>query len=190
MHVEMHAAQRISTVAFNVRQWFGSLEEKVAHLSRTIGVDRLSVQEVRDAIYALTIVMGAAACGLRWNSFGAALFAGVALFFLAGIHRAMKRVVAAVSRSERERSEIEDIKRDIHLSKPGKSEGAEWAIDWLRPWVAGETSLTEEEAKSCCAALLDTGGFDPEYAEIAELSGPRGHHVPNTSARLRQGQCL
>ena len=156
MHVEMHVPQRISTLAFNVRQWFGSLEEKVAELAQETGVDRLSVQEVRDAI---TIVMGAAACGLWWNNFGAALFAGIALFFLAGIHRAMKRVVAAVSGSERERSEIADINRDIHLFKPGKSEGAEWAIGRLQPWVAGETSLTEEEAKSCCAALLDTGGI-------------------------------
>jgi hypothetical protein len=153
MHVAMQVPQRIGSLAFNVRQWISSLEEKAASLSRKIDA-HLSSRQVHDVIPAVCIIMGAAAFGLWRNSFGAALFAGIALFFLAGIYKAMERVVAAVSRWERERTEMADTKRDTPAIEPRKSESTLKAIERLQPWVAGETSLTEEDAKSCCSALL------------------------------------
>ena len=153
MQVEMHVPQRISSLAFNMRQWMSSLEDKVVSLSREIDA-HLSSRQVRDAIPAVSIILGAAAFGFWRNSFGAALFAGIALFFLARIYTAMERVVAAVSRWERERSETPDRKREIPAIEPRRNAIAAKAIERLQPWVAGETSLTEEDAKSCCAALL------------------------------------
>jgi hypothetical protein len=153
MQVEMHVPQRISSLAFNMRQWMSSLEDKVVGMSREIDA-HLSSRQVRDAIPAVSIILGAAAFGLWRNSFGAALFAGIALFFLARIYTAMERVVAAVSRWERERMETGSMRRETPVIEPRRNAITAKAIERLQPWVAGETSLTEEDAKSCCAALL------------------------------------
>ncbi|HEV8525304.1 MAG TPA: hypothetical protein VGQ71_12460 [Terriglobales bacterium] len=153
MQVEMHVPQRINSLAFNMRQWMSSLEEKCANSYRKIDA-HLSEQQVRDAIPTVSIIIGAAAFGLWRNSFGAALFAGIALFFLASIHGELKRVVAAVSRREREPMATGNMKRETPAIEPRRSEIATKAIERLQPWVAGETSLTEEDAKTCCAALI------------------------------------
>jgi CheY-like chemotaxis protein len=86
---------------------------------------------------------GAAALGFWCGSISAALFAGVVLFFLAGIYKALRQIVATLGSGRSGGSE-----RNFEISAR--------AIEHLRPWIEDETSLTEESAKACCAVLLDT----------------------------------
>jgi hypothetical protein len=167
MHVEMQVPQRISSLAFNLRQnaqhnarqCISSLKEWSASLPRKTNVSHFSTQRVQDAILALSIIVGAAAFGFWWTSIAATVFAWFALFFLAGIYKATTHLVAAVSRWERERIAIADTALDTpalqpRKNEPWRNESTARAVERLQPWLAGETSLTEEDAKTCCAALI------------------------------------
>lgn len=102
------------------------------------------------------VVMGAAAFGLWWQNLAAALFAGIGLFFLAGIYKTTERMLVTSRRSE---DEPHSGDRAVHTPPEPtleNSDAVNEAIGSLKPWVADEVLLTEENAKQCCAILLDS----------------------------------
>jgi hypothetical protein len=150
MHTDIGIRPRVGSLAANLQGWIRSRAPErrgwVASLGKkakeAVVVDR-SAKWIHDTIPPVAVLVGAAALGLWSGSISAGLFAGVGLFFLAGIYRALRQIVA-ILRLERERR-----------GEP-KFEASARAIEHLQPWVAGETSLTEESAKACCAVLLDS----------------------------------
>jgi hypothetical protein len=98
-------------------------------------------------------VMGAAAFGWWSQSFAAALFAAIALFFLAGIYKRSEQVLAAVTRLGASPRFGNEDNRTLSRVTPN-SDALKQAIGRLEPWLANEVSLTEETAKECCAVLL------------------------------------
>ncbi len=109
-----------------------------------------------DLIPPLAILIGAMAFGLWRQSFAAALFAGVGLFLLAGIYNNTGRMLAVLRRWEDE-PHFGDVNARALAEPTSENTGAlNQAIGCLRPWLANEVSLTEENAKECCAVLLDS----------------------------------
>ncbi len=117
---------------------------------------KAKLPQADELIPPLGILMGALALGWWQQSFAAALFAGIGLFFLASIDKTTKRTFAAIRRLGNG-SRVADAAG----SAPEKSEGVrsdalDEAIGCLKPWLTNEASLTEESAKQCCAVLVDS----------------------------------
>ena len=129
--------------SFASRSWerFSSLMSKVTRVLK-----KAMSWPAQELIVPLGTLIGAAACGWWSQSFAAALFAGIGLFFLAGIWKTSGKVRAALTQS-RPRFRSEDNPTPDDLKQ---------AIRRLEPWLANEVSLTEENAKECCAVLLDS----------------------------------
>src|SRR5712692_8529049 len=155
---------RISPFATKMQWWIASLVKK----AKKGMVANLSANWIHNAIPPVAVLAGAVAFGFWWNSISAGLFACFALFFLAGIYKALRQIVATLRRepdcmiaanSNGNTSSIaERSERNLEVSAR--------AIEHLRPWVQDETSLTEEGAKACCAILLDTlAGLHPKLAK-------------------------
>ena len=116
---------------------------------------------------AVAVLMGAVAFGFWWDSLSAGLFAGFALFFLAGIHRALRHIVANL-RWEPDRM----VAANSNGNTSGMAEQSERnfevsarAIEHLLPWVKDEASLTEESAKAYCSVLLETlAALHPKFS--------------------------
>jgi hypothetical protein len=109
-----------------------------------------------DLISTLAILIGTAAFGLWQQSIAAALFAGVGLFLLAGIYNNTEWMLAVLRRSE-DGPHFADVNARAPAEPTTENSGAlNQAIGCLRPWLANEVSLTEENAKECCSVLLDS----------------------------------
>jgi hypothetical protein len=90
------------------------------------------------------------------QSFAAALFAGVALFLLSGIYHKTELMLAALRRPEYG-PHCAGISARAFAEQTSENSGAlNQAIGCLKPWLANEVSLTEENAKECCGVLLDS----------------------------------
>jgi len=147
--------------AKQVWQWLRSLPGKTWLRARPLFVrltnllKQATSQQARNMIPPLGIMIGVVAFGLWWQSFAAALFAGVGLFFLAGIYKSSERMLAAVRQSEGKlRSEDIDPPA-IAQPTPEGSEALNEAVQSLQPWLANEISLTEENVRDRCAVLVD-----------------------------------
>jgi len=116
---------------------------------------KAKTQQPDGLIPTLAFVMGAVAFGLWQQSFAAALFAGVGLFLLAGIYHKTERMLA-VLRPEYEPHSADISARAFAEPTTENSGALNQAIGCLKPWLANEVSLTEENAKECCAVLLDS----------------------------------
>jgi hypothetical protein len=149
MHRSKQVKQWMRLVAAKIWQQTRPLMTKVASLLK-----ETKPQHVHDLIPPLSILMGAAAFGWWWQSFAAALFAGIPLFFLAGIYKTTERTLAAVQRSEGEERCGNRDAGTLAEPTPENSDALNEAISCLKPWLANEVSLTEENAKECCAVLL------------------------------------
>jgi len=143
-----------------VKQWMVRAAAKLWQQSHPVMiktaslVKKTSSQHANDLVLSLGILIGAVAFGLWRQSFAAALFAGVPLFFLAGIYRTTEQTLAAVRKSNVEpRFENADSHTPAE-PEPENSDAVNEAIACLTPWIANEVSLTEESAKECCAVLL------------------------------------
>lgn len=143
--------------AKQVWQWLISLPSKTWRRSRPLQMKLVDLlkqarsQQARKMITPLGLAIGAGAFGLWTQSFAAALFAGVGLFFLAEIYKSSERVLAAVRHS--------DGKPDTSAmvqAAPGNSAAVDEAIRCLKPWLANEVSLTEEDVRDRCAVLVDS----------------------------------
>jgi hypothetical protein len=98
--------------------------------------------------------MGTVAFGLWCQSIAATLFAGIGLFFLAGTYQATERMLAAIRRSDSD-LRYSDGRTLADPTLP-TSYALNEAIGRLKPWLASEVSLTEENAKEYCAVLMDS----------------------------------
>jgi hypothetical protein len=117
-------------------------------------VKEVGSRHTNDLILALGILIGTAAFGLWRQSFAAGLFAGIPLLFLAAIYRTTDQTLAAVRQSDiKARVENRVVQTPVEPALEN-SDALNEAIACLRPWVASEVSLTEENAKECCAVLL------------------------------------
>ena len=117
---------------------------------------KVNPQQSDGLIPTLAFLLGAVAFGLWQQSFAAALFAGVALFLLAGIYHKTGRMLAVVRQPQYGRH-FADISARAFAEQTSENSGAlNQAIGCLKPWLANEVSLTEENAKECCAVLLDS----------------------------------
>ncbi len=140
--------------AKQVWQWLASLPSKTWGRSRPLlmklALKQARWQQAHKMIPPLGVVIGAVAFGLWSQSFAAGLFAGIGLFFLAGIYKSGERVLAALRQS--------DGKPDtaaIAQAVPENSEALDEALQGLKPWLANEVSLTEEDVRDRCAVLVD-----------------------------------
>lgn len=142
-------------------QWVSSLVAKVWQPTRPrIEVASLlkkaKPQQLEDVFLPLAILIGAVAFGLWRQSFAAVLFAGVGLLLLAGIYNNTERTLAALQRSAGE-PDFRDVNARGLAELTTENRGPlNQAIECLKPWLANEVSLTEENAKECCAVLLDS----------------------------------
>jgi hypothetical protein len=134
------------------RMWqqAGTVMVKVASL-----VKKTKSRQAEDLIPPLAILMGAAAFGYWWRSFAAALFALAALSLLAGIHNNTELMLAALGRSAGA-PHFGDGNADPLAEHTKAPSARDEAIGRLKPWLANEVSLTEDNAKECCAVLLDS----------------------------------
>ncbi len=153
---------RMSSLATKMQRWIASLVKKAKK-----GMV-LSATWIRRAMPPVAVLGGAVAFGFWQDSISAGLFAGFALFFLAGIYRVLRQVVATL-RWERDRAialnSNWNTSRTVERSEQNVEVGAK-AIEHLQPWVKDETSLTEESAKAYCSVLLDTlAALHPKFAE-------------------------
>ena len=172
MHTDIGTRPSVSSLATNIQAWISPLATKmqrwIASLTKKAMASNLSATWIHDTIPPVAVLAGAAAFGFWWDNVSAGLFACFALFFLAGIYKALRQIVAALrwehdsiiaANSNWNASSIaEQGERNVEI-------GAK-AIEHLRPWVKDETSLTEESAKAYCSVLLDTlAALHPELAE-------------------------
>jgi hypothetical protein len=145
-----------------LRQEVRSVAAKIWRQTRPLTINLASLLKQakpgqgHDLIPPLGTAMGAVAFGLWRQSFAAALFAGIGLFFLAGIYETIERILVAIRRSDSERQfgDADDARTDRQPA-PENSEALNEAIGSLKPWLANDLSLTEENAKEYCAVLLD-----------------------------------
>jgi len=132
-----------------MQRWIASLVKK----AKKGMVDSLSANWIRNAIPLVVIPGGAVSFGFWWNSVSAGLFACFALFFLAGIYKALRQIVA-IFRWERDRTVAPNsnwnTSGSVEQSERSLEVGAR-AIERLWPWVEDETPLTEESAKAYCS---------------------------------------
>ncbi|HYL16560.1 MAG TPA: hypothetical protein VEV41_26230 [Terriglobales bacterium] len=150
MHRAKQVWQWMRSSAAKMGQQTGSLMTKVASLPK-----KAKSRQADDLIPPLAVLMGAAAFGLWRQSITAAIFALVGLSLLAGIYNNTERMLAALRRSEAEPQFGEDARA---LAEPTTADSGalSQAIGCLKPWLANEVPLTEENAKECCAVLLDS----------------------------------
>jgi hypothetical protein len=141
-------------------QWLRSSMEKMwqeAHPTIKVAslLKKVNPQQSDGLIPTLAFLPGAVAFGLWQQSFAAALFAGVALFLLAGIYHKTERMLAVLRRPEYG-PHLVDISARAIAEQTSDSGALKQAIGCLKPWLASEVSLTEENARECCAVLLDS----------------------------------
>jgi len=155
---------RISALVTKMQRGIASLVKKA---KKAMVLDR-SAHWIHDTIPPAAVLAGAAAFGFWWDSVSAGLFACFALFFLAGIYKGLRQLVATL-RWEHDRI----IAANSNWNTSGTVERSERnfevgvkAMEHLRPWVEDETALTEERAKAYCSVLLDTlATLHPKFAE-------------------------
>ena len=149
-----------------VWQWMKSLPAKTWMALRPLQVKfagflkQAGSQQASLVVPVLAILTGAVTFGLWWQSFSAALFAGISLSFLAGIYRNSQRTLAAIRQSEI-KAPAEEVTapaeaRVIVQAIPENSEAVQEAVQYLQPWLANEASLTEEGVRDRCAVLVDS----------------------------------
>src|SRR5262249_52675659 len=120
-----------------------------------IEVANLLPREADGLIAPLAALRGRWHSGWR-QSFAAALFAGVGLFLLAGIYNNTARMLTVFWRSEGGPRFGEVNARVLAESTTENTGALSQAIGGVKPWLANEVSLTEENAQECCAVLLDS----------------------------------
>src|SRR5712692_9246125 len=178
MHTDTGTRPSASSLTTNIQVWISPLATRLQLMQRWIAslikrakkamASNLSANWLYDTIPPVAVLAGAAAFGFWWGTISAGLFACLALFFLAGIYKALRQIVATL-RWERDRviagNSNWNASSTVERSERNSDVGAR-AIEHLRPWVEDETSLTEERAKAYCSVLLDTlAALHPKFVE-------------------------
>ena len=140
---------QMRSVVAKMRHQTGIFMSKIGSLLK-----KAKARQADDLIPPLAVVLGASAFGWWRQSFAAALFALAGLSLLAGIHNNTERMLAALRRWEGARHGDADALIAEPIAE--NSSALSQAIGSLKPWLANEVSLTEENAKECCAVLVDS----------------------------------
>jgi len=164
MHRAKQVWQLTRSLAAKAWQQSRSLVIKLASLLKEAGS-----RQSRGMIPPVGVLMGAIAFGVWWQSFAAALFAGIGLFFLAGIYKTTERMLATTRLSEGEPHSGDLAAHTLPEPALENSDAVNEAIGSLKPWVADEVLLTEEDAKQCCAVLLDSVAARARHATTSFL---------------------
>src|SRR2546426_6075384 len=152
----MDIERRWPSLASDIQRWISPLASKMqgriaslAKKPKKAMVLDLSANWIHDTILAVAVLTGAVAFGFWWDSLSAGLFACFALFFLAGIHRALRHIVANL-RWEPDRMVAANSNGNTSgiAERSERIEVSARAIEHLLPWVKDEASLTEESAKA------------------------------------------
>lgn len=152
MHRAKQLVQWMRWVVAKIRQQTGIFMSKIGSLLK-----KAKSRQADDLIPPLAVLIGAAAFGWWRQSFAAALFALAGLSLLAGIHNNTERMLAALKRSDGA-PHVGDVDDARPTAEPTQENSAavNQAIRSLKPWLANEVSLTEDNAKECCAVLVDS----------------------------------
>lgn len=150
MHRAKQVWHRIRSFAGKIWQRTRLLTVKLVKLPR-----KISSGPGHDPIPPLGILLGALAFGFWWQSFAAALFGCILLFFLAGIYKSGEQIAAAVHATRFE-PHLSHLANQFPQEEPEDSNAFKDAVGCLKPWLVNEVQLTEEKAKECCAVLLDS----------------------------------
>lgn len=143
--------QWMRSTASKMWQQAGSSMKKIASLP-----NKAKLRQADDLIPPLAVVMGAAAFGFWQHSITAAIFAVAGLFLLAGIHNSTQRILTTLRHSDPE-PHFDNLRARVLAEPTAENTGPlNQAISSLKPWLANEVSLTEENAKECCAVLVDS----------------------------------
>ena len=113
-------------------------------------------RQARELMMPLGVLIGTVAFGLWSQSFTASLFAGIVLYFLAGIYKSNDQMLAVFRKSEGVPQFVNMNSRTVSKLTQEDNATLNEAIRSLKPWLANEISLTEEDAKECCAVLVDS----------------------------------
>jgi hypothetical protein len=149
----MHRLEQLKQLMLRAAVWLWEQSRPVL-ISITNWAKEAGSRHANDLILSLGVVIGAAAFGVWRQSFAAALFSAIPLFLLAGIYKKTDQTLAAVQQSDvAPRLERQDAYTSAEPASEN-NDALDEAIGCLRPWVANEASLTEENAKECCAVLL------------------------------------
>ena len=151
MHRAKQVWQWMRSLVVKMWQQSGASMTKVASLLK-----KAKSRQGLDLIMLLGILIGVVTFGLWWQSFTASLFAGIVLSFLAGNYKTNRRMLAAVRRLEGVPRFGKENSRTLSGPTQENSGALNEAIGCLKPWLANEVSLTEENAKECCSVLLDS----------------------------------
>ena len=175
MHTDIGIPPSVSSLATNIQGRMIPLATKMrrcissfARKAKEAVIPDRSARLIRNTAPLVAVLGGALAFGFWQDSIGAGLFAFFFLWFLAGIYKTLRQLVATL-RLERDRiipthSNL-NASSIAEQSQPNVGVGAK-AIEHLRPWVEDETALTEESAKAYCSVLLDTlAALHPKFAE-------------------------
>src|SRR5437773_8362574 len=103
MHTDIGIRPSVSSLATNIQGWIRPLatqmQLRIASLvkkAKEAMVLDLSADWIHDTIPPAAVLAGAAAFGFWWGSISAGLFACFALFFLAGIYKGQRQLVATL----------------------------------------------------------------------------------------------
>jgi len=158
--------QRITSLVNNLEPRISGFVERMLSLGTTLTIGRLPGKWCREWPPLLGMLMGPVAFGLWWNSISAALFAAFGFFYVAGIYRTTNNV--AVTLQELTRFVLENRAGNAPAAAEASDRSDEiraQAIHRLRPWIADQTSLSEESVKVYCGILLDMlAAVRPELA--------------------------
>jgi hypothetical protein len=151
----MHRAKQVwqLTISLAARTWHQVLPLVMKPASL---LKKAKSRQAHGMIPPAGVLIGALAFGWWWQNFAAALFAGIGLFFLAGIYKTTERMLATSRRSQGEPHSGDRAAHSLPEPTPENSDAVNEAIGSLKPWVTDEVLLTEENAKQCCAVLLDS----------------------------------
>src|SRR6266705_471118 len=164
--------RRRPSASSTIQRWISPLASKMQRRIASLAkkpkkamVHDLSANWIHDTILAVAVLTGAVAFGFWWDSLSAGLFAGFALFFLAGIHRALRHIVANLRWEPDRMVAANSNTSGIAERSEGNFEVSARAIEHLLPWVKDEASLTEESAKAYCSVLLETlAALHPKFS--------------------------
>jgi hypothetical protein len=176
----MHRVEQLKQWMLRAAVWLWERSRPVL-ISITSWAKETGTRHANDLTLSLGVVIGAAAFGVWRQSFSAALFSAIPLFLLAAIYKKTEQTLAAVQQS--------DVaprlqRQDTYIPAEPASENndaLDEAIGCLRPWVANEASLTEENAKECCAVLLASVAYRVTAPE--RLGSPASNDNPRFSRR-------
>jgi hypothetical protein len=115
---------------------------------------RAKSQRMKEIMPSAGIAAGAVAFGLWWENLGAAIFGAIGLCFLAGIYTSTEKLLVALQKSDKEPQVATGNGQRVHPKLENKDD-LDKAIVTLKPWLANEVALTEEDAKQCCGVLVN-----------------------------------